>query len=435
MENPPGIFLVGPSYPFRGGISHYTTLLFDHLAEQCDVLFYTFRKQYVKCLFPGVDDRDHSEYRIVPLDREAPSAGKAETRKEIRRGLHPLNPLSWIEAGLEARRYPLILLPWWTVFWSPHYVLFLTVAKTKRNEVIFLCHNVEEHEGGYAKRLLSKVVLKQGNGFILHSREEERRLRGLLGKECYTAVSHHPIYQVFNKNLYTRRSAREELGIDPGQRVLLFFGFIRRYKGLPHLMQALPIVKAFDPKVLLLVVGEVWGGEGYYRELEGLIRGLGLEENIRFVNRYVRNEEVEPYFKASDFVVLPYTEGTGSGILQLSYAMERPVVATAIDTFKEIVEDGRTGLTVPPGNEKALAEAITRMCGPGVLPQMESNIREFRKRFEWHYMVESILSLYRQITQGEPPRANTEQVVQIKKSGVVRAGATRSSSTDKGPSP
>ena len=120
MEKPPKIFLVGPSYPFRGGISHHTTLLFNHLAVQCDVTFYTFRKQYPKWLFPGVDDRDHSEYRIVPLDSEAPTAGKAATRKEIRRRLHPLNPLCWVEAGLEARSYQLILMPWWTVFWSPH---------------------------------------------------------------------------------------------------------------------------------------------------------------------------------------------------------------------------------------------------------------------------------------------------------------------------
>jgi len=408
MKIPPRIFLVGPSYPFRGGISHYTTLLFNHLAEQCSVIFYTFRKQYVKWLFPGTDDRDHSEYRIMPSDSRTPSEEKAGPKIEVRRRLHPLNPLSWMEAGLEARRCPLILLPWWTIFWSPHYLLFLAFAKSKRSKVIFLCHNVEEHEGGYAKRLLSKVALKQGNGFILHSHEEERRLRGLLGKECYTTVSHHPIYQVFNKNLYSHRSAREELEIDPGQRVILFFGFIRRYKGLPHLIRALPIVKAFDPTILLLIVGEVWGGEGYYRELEALIQELSLEENIRFTNRYVPNEAVEFYFKASDFVVLPYTEGTGSGILQLSYAMDRPVVATAIDTFKGIVEHGRTGLTVPPGNEKALAEAIINMYDPGVLPEMERNIREFRKRFEWHYMVESILSLYRQITRGEPPRAITE---------------------------
>jgi glycosyltransferase involved in cell wall biosynthesis len=404
----PEVFLVGPSYPFRGGISHYTTLLFDHLAEQCDVLFYTFKKQYVKWLYPGADDRDHSEYKIVPLGSEGPSVGKADRRKEMRRRLHPLNPLSWIEAGIEARRCRLILIPWWTVFWSPHYVLLLAFARSRTNKVIFLCHNVEEHEGGYAKRLLSKVVLNRGNGFILHSREEERRLRGLLGKECYTAVSHHPIYEVFNKDLYTRLSARKALGIDPGQRAFLFFGFIRRYKGLPHLLKALPIVKTFDPNALLLIVGEVWGGEGYYRDLEDLIRALGLEENIRFVNRYVRNEEVEPYFKASDFVVLPYTEGTGSGIVQLGYAMERAVVTTDIDTFTEIVEDRRTGLTVPPGNEKALAEAIINMYEPGVLPLMEANIREFKKQFEWQTMVESILSLYRQTKQGEPLAGKAE---------------------------
>jgi glycosyltransferase involved in cell wall biosynthesis len=198
------------------------------------------------------------------------------------------------------------------------------------------------------------------------------------------------------------------LGIDPSQRVILFFGFIRRYKGLPHLIQALSLVKTFDPGVLLLIVGEVWGGDDYYRELEDLIQESRLEENIRFTNRYVPNEAVELYFKATDFVVLPYTTGTGSGILQLSYAMDRPVVATAIGTFTEIVEHGKTGLTVPPGNEEALADAIINMYDPDVLPRMETNILEFRKKFEWDYMVESILSLYKHASKGEPAASEVE---------------------------
>jgi glycosyltransferase involved in cell wall biosynthesis len=288
-----GIFLLGPAAPFRGGISLYNTLLFNHLQEYRKVLFYTFKKQYFQWLFPGKDDRDNSSDKIELKDNSQTGQYNGTL---VKRELHPLNLSSWIRAGREAAEYPLILVPWWVIFWAPYYLLFIYFAKRKNNKIVFLCHNVEEHERGMAgeiKRTIARAVLKKGDGFILHSRGEERQLNRLLKKKNgLSVVSPLPIVEIFNKNRYTSTTSREKLGISNKRKVILFFGFIREYKGLEYLLKALPIVKTYDPGILLLVVGEVWGRQHNYDRYVNMIKELDIEANIVFINRYVYNEEV-----------------------------------------------------------------------------------------------------------------------------------------------
>ncbi|MDQ1353985.1 MAG: hypothetical protein QG657_4294 [Acidobacteriota bacterium] len=388
-----GIFLLGPSAPFRGGIALYNTLLFNHLQERRGVLFYTFKKQYFKWMFPGKDDHDNSSDKIELKYNDGPGQNNGTLVKRV---LHPLNLVSWIRAGKEARQYPLILLPWWVIFWAPYYLLFIFIAGRKGNKIIFLCHNVEEHERGLAsgvKRFIARRVLKKGDGFIVHSRGEERQLTRLIKKKAALAVvSPLPLVEVFAKNRYTPATSREKLGIPAGRKVILFFGFVREYKGLTYLLKALPLVKTYDPNILLLIVGEVWGKQTHYDRYMQMIKELGIEENILFINRYVYNEEVEMYFKAGDFVVLPYTDGSGSGILQVAYGLDRPVVTTDIGAFADVVLEGKTGFMVPPADEKSLAEAIIKMYRDGCIPRMEEEVRQYKKQFEWSYMVERLLS-------------------------------------------
>jgi glycosyltransferase involved in cell wall biosynthesis len=268
-------------------------------------------------------------------------------------------------------------------------------ARRRDNKIIFLCHNVEEHERGFAggvKRFIARRVLKKGDGFIVHSRGEERQLSRLLMKKAALAVvSPLPLVEVFNKNRYTTATSREKLGIPVQRKVILFFGFIREYKGLAYLLKALPLVKAYDPGILLLIVGEVWGKQHHYERYVRMIKDLGIEENTLFINRYVYNEEVEMYFKAGDFVVLPYTDGSGSGILQVAYGLDRPVVTTDIGAFADVVLEGKTGFMVPPADEKSLAETIIKMYRDGCIPRMEEEVRQYKKQFEWSYMVERVL--------------------------------------------
>jgi uncharacterized protein (TIRG00374 family) len=387
-----GIFLLGPAAPFRGGIALYNTLLFNHLQERRGVLFYTFKKQYFQWVFPGKDDHDNSSDKIELKDNGRPGR---DNGTRVKRVLHPLNLASWIRAGKEARPYPLILLPWWVIFWAPYYLLFIFFARRRDNKIIFLCHNVEEHERGFAggvKRFIARRVLKKGDGFIVHSRGEERQLSRLFKKKkALAVVSPLPLVEVFNKNRYNPATSREKLGIPAQRRVILFFGFIRDYKGLDYLLKALPLVKTYDPGILLLIVGEVWGKRRHYEHYMRMIKELGIEENTLFINRYVYNEEVEMYFKAGDFVVLPYTDGSGSGILQVAYGLDRPVVTTDIGAFADVVLEGKTGFMVPPADEKSLAEAIIKMYRDGCIPRMEEEVRQYKKQFEWSYMVERVL--------------------------------------------
>jgi len=390
-----GIFMLGPSFPFRGGISHYNTLLFNHLSKKYKVMFYSFKKQYFNLLFPGKSDRDISVEKIEPENHRE---GKRND-SQIKRILHPLNLRSWIRAGREARRYRLILIPWWVVFWVPYYFLFLNEAKKDSggNKVIFLCHNVTEHEGdrlSLIKRSLSRMILQKGDAFILHSQGQEQQLFNLLKKIKPVLISPHPLYWVFNKNRYTSFSARKELGIHSRKKVILFFGFIREYKGLKYLIKAIPMIKSCLPDTLLLIAGEVWNGKRHYISYTRLIKQLAVAENICFINRYIPNEEVEKYFKACDIVVLPYLEGGGSGILQIAYGMNRPVVATDICAFRDVVEEGKTGFLVPPADEVELAKVIINMFSNGLMLRMEEDIQKYQKKFDWMGLEDKINSLY-----------------------------------------
>jgi len=377
------IFLIGPSYPFRGGIAHYTTLLYKHLIEEFPVTFYAFKRQYFKLLYPGKDDRDVSHYKI---DDE-----------KIKKTLDTYNPFSWIMAGIKARKYDLLILPWWVFFFAPYYYLFLLFSKNRHNRVIFICHNVIDHESNAIKKWISKRILKFGNGFVLHSKDGEEQLRALLDeKDACSLVSPHPAYQVFDRNQFHKESARKVLDIPQNKKVILFFGFIRKYKGLDHLIRALPMVAAQYPEILLLVVGEAWGKDAGFRNL---VRDFNVASHVRFINEYVPNEAVEKYFKASDFLVLPYVEGISSGILQIAFSMGIPVVGTEIGAFKDIVKNLETGLLVPPGDEKKLAHAIIQMYEGHLHDEMTKSILSRRKCFDWKQMVESIDTLYGNISK------------------------------------
>ncbi len=378
------IFLVGPSYPFRGGIAHYTTLLYSNLKKQYNTTFHSLKRQYFKFLYPGSDDKDYSDHKI---DADG-----------VKRDLDVLNPFSWAKAGLAARKYSLIILPWWVHFWVPYYLTFLLFAKTRHNRVVFICHNVEEHESNFLKKIASKILLQRGDGYILHSSEEERSLKSLLkNQNIATVISPHPTYDIFNQNRYTRLSAKKALDITPSRKVILFFGFIRKYKGLQYLLEAMPLIINRYNDILLLVVGEVWRKQIDYFNL---IKELKLEQNVRFINHYVPNEDVEKYFKASDFLILPYISGTGSGILQVAYGMDTPVIATETGPFKGLIEDGKTGLLIPAADEKKLAEAIIKMYDENLGVKMEKEISKFgnKQRFDWSNMAKNIATLYNRIT-------------------------------------
>jgi len=369
------IALIGPAYPFRGGISHYTTLLYRELKKRHDVRLFSFKRQYPSILYPGKEDKDFS--------------GSAICEPGAQPVLDSINPVTWITTAYRVRRFApdLTLLPWWVSFWTPHYVVTCSLLKVlSKSKIAFLCHNVHSHDGGMFDRLCTRLTLRRGDAFLVHTIEDERRLARLFpGKP--TVRADHPTYDMFRIRNLSRNDARAELGISGN--VMLFFGFIRPYKGLRYLLEAMPLIlKKVD--VTLLVAGEFWNNE---EELRSLVERLGIADHVRFDARYVPNEAVEAYFAASDLVVLPYIEATGSGIVQTAYAMGLPVLATRVGGLPDVVEHGRTGYLVEKRNPQAICDAAVDFFSNNRAEQMAEHVRKMPERFSWSNMVASIEKL------------------------------------------
>jgi len=362
------ILLVGPTHPFRGGIAHHTTLLAGALRDRCELTFVSYRRLYIDALYPGTTDRDASNDAIAS--------------EHVEHVLDTLAPWTFYALGRRARGFDAIVLPWWVAFWAPYYLLVLAGLR-RRARVVFVCHNVIEHEPSAVKRAATRAVLSRGDAFVVQSREEAERLRELVGPRAI-AVSPHPPYDVFDCGRYTRASARASLGIAPDDEVVLSFGFIRPYKGIDVLLAAMPAVIAARPRARLLVVGEVWGDDAKLRAAAG--------ERCTLVLEYVPNEDVERYVKAADVMALPYTSGSGSGIAQIALAMRVPVVATAIGTFTDVLDRDRL---VPPGDPAALAAALVEaLAHPRPVEAPHAS---------WDALAETIIGLARRPAGDESP--------------------------------
>ena len=379
------IVLVSPSYPFKGGISQYSALLFRHLTQRNQVIWVSFSRLYPQTLFPGKTDHDDS--RFFP--------GGNPKRLPL---LDSLNPLTWVHAAnrIVREKPDLVIFPWWVTFWAPLYLTIIFLVKRRsRSRILFLCHNVIEHESGSLKRWLSQTVLSRGDYFVVHSAQEKENLVRLAGPVSVINTP-HPSYGAFNAERMSKKEARRRIGID-GRRVVLFFGFVRRYKGLTYLLRSMPAMIRKVP-LRLLVVGEFWEKERPYQKL---IRELGLEEHVSLVNRYVRNEEIPAFFQAADLVVLPYISVTGSGLVQLAFGFHTPVVASRIGALAEAVEDGKTGILVPPRDSRALARAIIGFYRRGDGRKMAARIKKDGERFSWNKLVEAIETLSGRTGEGK----------------------------------
>jgi len=304
------ICLIGPSYPFRGGIAHYMTLLYKALKRGNEAKFFSFSRQYPSWLYPGETDKDQSESVIMD--------------SEIEPTLDSMNPITWLRTFFHIKNIKpdILILPWWVSFWTVQFwTISVLVKKFTNTKILFICHNVVQHESSRINKFCTNLVLRKGDFFIVHSEEDLHNLKETL-PGAQIKKSFHPTYDIFNYQNITKEAAREKLGIQG--RTLLFFGFVRPYKGLNYLLEALPeVLKKFD--VSLLVVGEFWKGKDDYLNQ---IRNLKLDGRVKVFDEYVPNERIGDYFCAADAVMLPYVSATGSGIAQVAFGFNKPVIAT-----------------------------------------------------------------------------------------------------------
>lgn len=370
------IVLIGPVYPYKGGISHYTGLMYRTLEEKYDTVMMSYKLQYPKFLFK----KEQRDYENDSLKIE-------NTQYEI----NTANPFNWITSVCKIKKMKpdLVIFQWWHPYFSPCYwVMEKLLGKTKK---MFVCHNVFPHERFPMDRFLTKMVLKSGDYFITHSGKDTEDLLSIKKTADY-AQTVLPTFNMFKVEDMDMARGRELLGIKAEEHVILFFGFVREYKGLKHLLSALPELKEKDEKIKLLVVGDFGDDEPEYQTM---IDRLGVRDTLEIHKGYIPDKEVEKYFAASDLVVLPYESATQSGIVQIAYSFEKPVVVTDVGGLPDVVADNLTGYVVPSKSPEALADKIGEFFAYKKADTFKEHIKQEAYKFSWERMRENIENLYK----------------------------------------
>lgn len=366
------IVLIGPVYPYKGGIAHNTSLLYRALSSRHNVEMISYKMQYPKFLFKK-EQKDYNDdmFRI-------------DKTKFL---LHTANPFNIVKVGREIRQKQpdMVIIQWWHPYFAPCYWI-LEKAIGKKIKKTFICHNVFPHERFPLDKFLTKTVLKHGDGYIVHSQSDGRELL-TIKKNADFRYNPIPTFNTFKICNLTGQQAREQLQISHDAKILLFFGFVREYKGLKYLLQAMADIKDKIADIKLLVVGSFDNDKQSYMDL---IKESGIFNYIEVMDDYIPACEVEKYFAASNLVVLPYESATQSGIVQIAYEFEKPVIVTNVGGLPDVVEDGKTGYIVEPKNGKALAEAICKYFMQHKQEEFTHNIKKEAYRFSWDRMVDTI---------------------------------------------
>ena len=369
----PTIVVVGLSFPYRGGISHYSTLFVRQLRQKFNVRFITLSRQYPSLLFPGTTQYDSSDKRL-----EEPNE----------RLIDSINPLTWVRTARAIRkaRPSLVVIQWWHPFFAFAFgSIKCMLGRELRRKTVFLCHNVLPHEGSPLQKTLSRFAFFGSNLFIVHSSQDRQQLLDLRG-DAKIRQGLHPTYAEFSDSHWSRSTARTDLGIAADEKVILFFGLVRKYKGLQYLIEAMGrVLDELDCK--LLIVGEFYDDKQPYLDL---IESQRIGGSVRVVDQYVPNEDVPKYFLAADVVVLPYVSATQSGIVQIAFGIGTPVITTNVGGLPEAVDDGETGYIVESQSCVAIADAIIRYFCSDADSKFRAAIRRQNERFDWDHEIRFI---------------------------------------------
>jgi glycosyltransferase involved in cell wall biosynthesis len=370
--------LVGTAYPLRGGIAHYITLLYENLKKKHDVSVVTFKLQYPKFLFPGKSQEE-----------KGGDAVKIETKQLI----NTVNPFNWIIAAIHLIKLKpdVMIFKYWMPFFAPCYgVISLLVKLFCKVKILYVCDNIIPHERMFGDMFLTRFAFMCVDGGIVQSSSVERDFIKLFPKKKFINIP-HPVYTIFGKS-YSKEEAKTMINVKE-EKVILFFGYVRAYKGLNVLLSAMPFV--LDKiNLRLMIVGEFYGD---YEKYMAQIKLLELEKNVTVVSDYIPNDEVGKYFSAADVVVLPYITATQSGIVQIAYNFDKPVIATDVGGLAEVVLNNKTGHIVKSQNPKALAESIVKFYSENQETDFVGNVIEEKKKYSWEYMVEGIEELIRKL--------------------------------------
>lgn len=336
-HSPHRLAIVGPTFPTRGGIARFTTELVHHLRRRLEVELYSFRRLYPGWLFRGSGDPDPS---VAPR------------RERARRTLDGLNPVSWwrTAAELVAARPDVLVLQWWTSYWLPLHLVLAGAARRAGIPVVTVVHQLREPGTPSFELPSVSCALRRSDGVVALPGVSSADLGRLAAADVVRRAAMPPLAWP-RRCGPTRREARIALGLGGDAPVLLFFGFVRPYKGLLNLLRALDLV----PAARLVVAGQVWGRWAPY---DDEIRRLGLADRVLVIDRYVGDEEIELLFAAADALAMPYLNGGHSAVAAIGRAFGLPLIASDLGGLAAAVTAGGRGRCVPPADVGALAHAI-----------------------------------------------------------------------------
>ena len=362
------IALVSPLPPYRGGIAAFSHLLGTHLLARHELYAVNFRRLYPPFFFPGQSQTLTTA--TVPLPAPADTL------------LDSLLPASWDRAARRIRdfRPDVSIFAYWMPYFIPAYWRMLALLRPHGRAVI-LCHNVEEHENQPGLRWLKRRFFGAADGLVVLSDDGRRQLQRL-AVSTPAATLFHPTYPGYGDGP-PQAEAKARLGLDSGTPMILFFGLVRPYKGLAHLLEAARLLQQRGVRFHLRVAGEFYQG---YQEAARAVARHGLTHSVVLENRFIPDREVATYFSAADVVVLPYLSATQSGVVQLAYQFQRPVVVTAVGGLAEVVQPGRTGFVVPPADGAALADVLAKNL-PAGFAKLRGAVASAREAFTWERFI------------------------------------------------
>lgn len=362
------IIIVGPAYPYRGGIAAFNErLAHEFIAEGHTVELITFTLQYPSFLFPG-----KTQYSEDPAPADL----------YIERRINSINPFNWIKVGrlLRRKKADLIVMAFWLPYMAP---ALGTIARISKTPVVGLVHNLIPHEHKPGDRMFAKYFCRSVDRFVALSDSVLKDINKIAPDKA-AHFSPHPLYDNFGSSI-SKQEACEHLGLDPDGKIFLSFGLIRDYKGLDWLLEAYASIKHRE-NVKLVVAGEFYSDGAKYHELA---RKLGIDNEVIWMTDFVPDSEVKYYFCAADLIVQPYKSATQSGVTQIAYHFGRPMLVTHVGGLPEIVPDGKVGYVVEPSPD-AVTKALERFLNES--PDFSEGLKAEKKKYSWKTMADAFIT-------------------------------------------
>ena len=376
------VAIVGTSYPYRGGLAAYNERLAREYQDQNhDVKLYTFKLQYPSFLFPG-----ETQF----------SSEKKPNKLNILRCINSINPFNWLVVGNKIRKCKpdLLIVKFWLPFMGPCFGTILRLVKrNKYTKIVCIVDNYIPHEKRKGDKLFTKYFSKPVDGFLAMSQSVLKDIE-LYQKEKPKILSPHPLFDNFGPKV-SKKEACEFLGINHEFNYMLFFGLIRDYKGLDLLIKAFNNNRLRNENIKLIIAGEYYGNREFY---ENLIKEYKLNDHIIQFNKFIPDSEVKYFFNACDLIVQPYKSATQSGVTQIAYHFDKPMIVTNVGGLSELCPDGEVGYLTKV-DVKDISNAITKFYNGTDVSKMIENIRQEKSKYSWSVMVDSIDDLMKKINE------------------------------------